>query len=539
MTDQRRYPERRRGVLLVLAVALLAGVLPGSADAAPVVSAPPVAAQPDPEVMRRLKSAAAPGSDVLLIGGSVDVGVARPERVFLPVAVFNTSRDRVVTVHSASILDQAGRVRVSRRYGQRLRRAVDAPGTAAAALGRVADRNRSRAAAFLRQGLVLFDDGLPVVDLALADGSTTTFTVRVSLSVGSVQRTLALPLTVSVAALPSVAYWYAGDGHVHSTWSDGLYPLSSQVAKAKYDGQRFIIMTDHWKGIWSIKQRGDANWTFYHDDCAARQTAFGIPVLPGVEVMTAGDDGHVLGYALDRTAVPPRDVYLAPQALLDAVNRHSGGTSFGVVAHPFQQWPNEPWADWSTTGFRAIELMSNERVASDATIAAWFALLRRDAAGAVAGNGFTVGLANSDDHFNSPGGAGINWVRSTVAPLSRTAVWEAIRLGRVSASGGRDFGSFTLNGVQQGGVAAVSGTGTLTFTVLQRPVTGRACMEISIRDKNNSIVWSVSNPASSTYTRSIPAPLADGFYTVRMVFAKRDGSDRSHVWCNPVFLDRR
>jgi hypothetical protein len=35
------------------------------------------------------------------------------------------------------------------------------------------------------------------------------------------------------------------------------------------------------------------------------------------------------------------------------------------------------------------------------------------------------------------------------------------------------------------------------------------------------------------------APSSDTFHVVKMVFAKTDDSDCSHVWCNPVFVDRR
>lgn len=82
-------------------------------------------------------------------------------------------------------------------------------------------------------------------------------------------------------------------------------------------------------------------------------------------------------------------------------------------------------------------------------------------------------------------------------------------------------------------------TTTLAFSITQRPVTGRKCTEISIRDRNNAVVWSVSNPTSTTYTRSIAAPSSDTFYVVKMVFAKTNDTDYSHVWCNPVFVDRR
>jgi hypothetical protein len=133
----------------------------------------------------------------------------------------------------------------------------------------------------------------------------------------------------------------------------------------------------------------------------------------------------------------------------------------------------------------------------------------------------------------------VTWIRSTVAPLTRAAVLEAIRSGNASASGREDLGYFTLNGVQQGGVAPARATTALNFQITQKPKTGRKCTEISIRDSNNVAVWSVSNPSAPTFSTTLAAPSASTFFVVKLVFAKTNDTDHSHVWCNPVFVDRQ
>lgn len=495
---------------------------------------------PDPDKLSRLRAAQTPGAEALLAGTSVTVGKAHPDRVFLPVAVFDMGRGRPVTVREITVTGPGGAVLATERPGRRLMPVSDGTKTKVDVLARIADRDQGIAVGVMRHGLTAFENGIHVASLALADGTTTTFTVRATLDVAGQKTALELPLTVTVAALPSVVNWHSGDGHAHSsTWSDGLYSLDSQASRARNDGQKFVIMTDHWSGIWARSNRGNANWARYHDDCSAQQTRHGIPVLPGVEVMSASRQGHALGYALSRATVPPRDEYWSPSELIARSNAHTPGTSYAAIAHPYQGWPNTPWSDWTATGFRAMELMSNERMASASTQGTWFALLRAGIPGVIGGGRFVVGMANTDDHFNNPGGNGMNWIRSTALPLTRTAVWDAVRLGRVSASGRKDLGYFTLNGAQQGSVVIASSTTRLTFSITQKPVTGRRCTGISIRDKNNAVVWSVVNPISTTYTRSIAAPPSGTFYVVKMDFAKADGSDSSHVWCNPVFVDRR
>lgn len=528
--------SRRCHVMALVLVSVLGLTMAASGHAA---SAP---ADPDPETLSRLRWAETPGGEALLVGTDIEVGAERPERVFLPVILFANDAARAVAVRELTVKGSDGKVRASTRPGKRLAGVQDLAESRADVLARLADRDQERAVGLARRGFAAFKDGIPVSDLELTDGTTTTFTVRATLDVGGTEETIILPLEVTIAALPTQTYWHGGDGHVHSsTWSDGGFTLDSQVSAAKNDGQKFIIMTDHWGGIWKVANRGNANWALYHDDCTAKQNAHGIPVLPGVEIKTAAGKGHALGYALSRSTVPPREEYWTPQELITKINAHTSGTSYAVIPHPYGGGSGfYGWGDWTATGFRAIELMSNERQASASTQSKWFELLRGNIPGVIGGGRFAVGTAGTDTHLLArPGGNGMNWVRSTTSPLTRTAVWDAVRLGRVSASGRKDLGFFTLNSAQQGSVVIADSTTTLTFSMTQKPVTGRKCTEISIRDKNNGVVWSVSNPTSTTYTKSITAPSSDTFYVVKMVFAKTDNSDYSHVWCNPVFVDRR
>jgi len=531
MKTRRRW-IRRLSTTTLIAVLLMAGATP--------VHGAQGSAGPDRETLSRLRAVQTPNGEVLLLGAPVTIAAAHPDRVFLPVLVFNLGKDRPVTVREITVTGPDGSLLAAEHPSQRVIPAVEGGLSREAALARVADRVQGHAAAFAKPAHVAFQDGIPATTLALADGTETTLTVHATVDIAGERSVLAMPLRVTVAALPSVASWYAGDGHVHSsTWSDGLYSLDAQVSRAKSDGQAFVIMTDHWSKIWSRKGGGNANWATYHDECTSAQLRRGMPVLPGVELMSASRQGHALGYALGRAAVPPKDEYWMPVDLINRIASHTPSASFAAVAHPFQTWPNTPWSDWTARGFRAIELMSNERVASDRTIATWFSQLRSDVPGVIGGGRFVVGMANTDDHFNNPGGNGVNWIRSTAHPLTTAAVWDALRLGRVSASGRKDLGYFTLNGVQQGGVIAATPTTRLTFTIVQQPVTGRTCTGVSIRDRNNAVVWATRNPNLAVLSTSIAVPASDAFYVVKMDFAKSDGTEPSHVWCNPVFVDRK
>lgn len=151
-----------------------------------------------------------------------------------------------------------------------------------------------------------------------------------------------------------------------------------------------------------------------------------------------------------------------------------------------------------------------------------------------------VGIAGSDAHYlMDPGGAGFTWLYSTSYTATyREAIWSAIKAGKVSASGRKDLGVFALNNASQGSVIQVSSSGSLSFKLVQQPVTGRKCTQITIRDKNNTILRTISNPTATETYVTLPAPTSNNFYVVKFVFAKTDNTDYSHVWANPIFVKK-
>ena len=111
-------------------------------------------------------------------------------------------------------------------------------------------------------------------------------------------------------------YEYAGNMHVHSTYSDGTLPHSEIARAAAAAGLSFVIVTDH--NLW-VDGLED-----YYD---------GVAVLIGEEthdVRRNPQSNHMLVYnancELARNAGDP-------QQLVDEVNQH-GGLSF--LAHPIE-----------------------------------------------------------------------------------------------------------------------------------------------------------------------------------------------------------
>jgi len=108
------------------------------------------------------------------------------------------------------------------------------------------------------------------------------------------------------------------DLHVHSTASDGLYSPRNVVRHAADVGLKAIALTDH-------------DTVAGVPEALAAGEAFGVEVIPGVEISAQFDDGacHLLGYFIDHEDAPlgnllreARDRRVARnQKILERLNR--------------------------------------------------------------------------------------------------------------------------------------------------------------------------------------------------------------------------
>ncbi len=134
---------------------------------------------------------------------------------------------------------------------------------------------------------------------------------------------------------------YAGNVHIHSTYSDGSGTVEEIAGAAQRAGLDFIVITDHetLKGYLDKKE----GW---HKDTL---------VLFGMELNK--EDHHYLAFDLQEEISSQG---LSPQGVINLVNNQGG---FGFIAHPFEKgspmvWGgrNFPWKDWNVQGFKGIEI---------------------------------------------------------------------------------------------------------------------------------------------------------------------------------------
>ena len=171
----------------------------------------------------------------------------------------------------------------------------------------------------------------------------------------TIQRTGGLSVSYAVA-LPSISGWFAGDGHIHTAFSDAdLFSVDERAQGGAQVGLKWVIMTDHPQIMDSVEPNGNQNgdygedeWAKENSEVAVAQATRGIAVMNGEEISTAinsstGHDSHYLGYDFkdffnnfyNQNNNPVdllREWRSGQQIILDV-----GGTGgFGIIAHPYR-----------------------------------------------------------------------------------------------------------------------------------------------------------------------------------------------------------
>jgi len=218
--------------------------------------------------------------------------------------------------------------------------------------------------------------------------------------------------------------WLAGDLHAHTVHSDGALTVTELAALAVQRGLDFLAVTDH-------------NTISHHAELAAASSRYGITLLPGQEVTTAGGHAGALG------DVGWIDFRREPDHWLDMTERGGGLLSInhpiaGPVSwtHPMRRRPPlvEVW-HWSWLDLRWT------------TPLAWW----------LAWDPAAIPVGGSDWHrdgSDAPLGKPTTWVQS--AGIGPGAILDGLRAGRVAISAEPD-GPVLLR--QDGELVAVGGDG--------------------------------------------------------------------------------
>jgi hypothetical protein len=154
---------------------------------------------------------------------------------------------------------------------------------------------------------------------------------------------------------------YTGIVHLHSTYSDGHWPVGRILGEGIRAGLDFVLLTDHdtleasqdgWGG-WYAPGGFEGPWLSVRP--VERRGPSAHRVFLGVGAEITPPRSHYLAFGVDRLPAPS----LPSQKIIDFVRARGG---LGVITHPDHRGNARfgigcyRWEDWSVTGYDALDV---------------------------------------------------------------------------------------------------------------------------------------------------------------------------------------
>lgn len=339
---------------------------------------------------------------------------------------------------------------------------------------------------------------------------------------------------ILTTSLPAESGWVAGDGHIHTDFSDGGYSVYQRRNDAINFGYKWIFITDHSGSL-------SSTYSSYVTTCADADGT-NLAIGPDQEVSAYGG-GHYLAYRCNSALLSG---VWAESYLPTYVTNNNSPNSFGGVAHPNHF--SYPWSDFprSSAVYRFVELFSNERIPSSTTLSEWRDQLELDLPSKIAGGDtapFTVGVAGSDAHFvlTPYWGKNMTYLKANLTPPTIGPAYQALLAGQAVASGDGSFARFTMGSKQIGQVLSTSSS-SISVNYYIKGATPSTIIRWFrlIRVTDGSIVPNSGEaPNSNLYqgTKNVTFAATDDAYYLE-VELQDSGGVTQRVYTNPIFLNR-
>lgn len=229
--------------------------------------------------------------------------------------------------------------------------------------------------------------------------------------------------------------WFAGDNHMHTTYSDGSGSVADNVISAYQKGLSWVTITDH--------------NTINHAAAVAVEDAKydDFLVMFGEEVSTS--PSHFLAYNIN-SLMPWNATLFTYQQLIDSVLHNNNGKGIVYLSHPY--YPGLPWNDWSVQGYKGIEVWNGFYHATHSVNSQAFAVW--DSLNTTGKRLF--GIANSDAH--NAGKVGDPHIVALLDSLCRDEVMEAFNTGCFYGTNGPVL-SFDIEGIPMGSAVKIPAAG--------------------------------------------------------------------------------
>lgn len=306
--------------------------------------------------------------------------------------------------------------------------------------------------------------------------------------------------------------WYAGDNHVHTTFSDGWGTVPENIIFAKSVGLSFISCTDHNTTIQDSAVKANNSPEFL--------VMTGCEVTPNYKL--ANNWGHAVSLFSNRMIPFSNNQSLAgAQEIVTNINALKDGHGYAIMAHPYLK--GCPWVYTNVVGFKGIEVWSCftpvHGYYSDQAFALWD---KKNNAGIK-----QYGYAESDAHNLDM--VGKPHIVAHLKNLSQEEVENAMLKGQFFGTNGPDV-RFSVDTVIMGGSLPVNSKRSVKINMRAYSAQGVDSMYLL---KNGVLIrgfsYSDFRPSVSqvVYDEAVPGD-----------FYRMECSDRwsQFAFSNPVFI---
>ena len=302
--------------------------------------------------------------------------------------------------------------------------------------------------------------------------------------------------------------WYAGEGHSHSYYSDGVNAIWQNIDEAKLKGLSFLHCTDH--NIVSQKY------------AIRKLKLVNFLGITGSEVTTLS--GHALSLFCDELI--PWDSLRESriedlQKIIDNINKAKQGTALSVIAHPYQIGYSWRWTD--VVNMKGYEVMNgfNSFRSFETTFAfkLWDKNLKEGKR--------IYGYANSDAHVKEM----IGKLRLMVLmdELTEKALYNATKSGRFYGTSGPDL-RFSIDSVQMGDSLSVSSKQLVTISMTAYSYEGLDSVRL-IKNGNIFKKYEYTTYVKESNINVVDEAIAGDYYRME-VMGKLD----QVAFSNPIFI---
>ena len=354
------------------------------------------------------------------------------------------------------------------------------------------------------------------------------------------------PLTGSATTLEAPLYYYFGNFHSHSQYSDGTgLPSGDFSFGDTANCMDFLGISEHNHVSAGMSL---ANYALGRSQAAAATTSSFLAMY-GMEWGVISGGGHVIVYGVDKLLgwdtgnydiYVPQSLYTGAGGLFSIINSYSGSNAFATLAHPNNADYNGIMSTYDSAADDAVVGSAVENGPSTSTDVTYTdppsSMLYLSYYRNMLARGYHLGpTMDHDNHNVTHGHTATTRTVVLATALNESSVLTAMRAMRFYAT--EDCGAyvtFKVNSKQIGTIITAVGTPTITVTTTTtNPVTSLKIYSGVPGSGSNATILTSTTSGSITYTHTALANLTSRYYYIDIT-----ESDGKRIITAPIWYSR-